>query len=208
MPNGSKRYIVYTGPSMNPTLKTGDILEIIPNSGRSVQSGDVIVFHSPVGRHIVAHRVISIDSKGIKTRGDHNKKVDSWTLKNDDILGRVVSRQRKGRFKRVIGGPLGLLITGPLRYFRVVDNIVSNLLRPPYYWLAKKGWFTHWILPKVKMRVIAFKRHAGTELQLLLGPWVIGRWPPDGNCWHIQRPFKLFVDEANLPANISQPEGI
>ena len=37
----------YTGPSMNPILRTGDRLNISPYDGQKIRRGDVIVFISP-----------------------------------------------------------------------------------------------------------------------------------------------------------------
>jgi hypothetical protein len=53
----------------------------------------------------------------------------------------------------------------------------------------------------IKTKVISFDRAEGTELQLLLGRRVIGRWLPGMTQWLIRRPFRLFVDEGSLPEN-------
>jgi hypothetical protein len=50
-------------------------------------------------------------------------------------------------------------------------------------------------------KVLSFDRAAGTELQLLIGRRVIGRWPPGKIGWQIRRPYRLFVDEEALPEN-------
>jgi signal peptidase I len=52
--------IIYTGPSMNPTLRAGDGLQIEPYEGKKIRAGDVIVFVSPENGHKVTHRVISV----------------------------------------------------------------------------------------------------------------------------------------------------
>jgi hypothetical protein len=48
------------------------------------------------------------------------------------------------------------------------------------------------------MRVIAFKRPAGTEFKLVLGWCVVGRRLPGSREWSIRRLFRPFVDESSL----------
>jgi hypothetical protein len=55
--------------------------------------------------------------------------------------------------------------------------------------------------------VISLNRDAGTELQLVMGRRVIGRWLPGKSGWNIRRPFRLFVDEESLPENKTEVSG-
>ncbi|MGD8776215.1 MAG: hypothetical protein PVF76_16570 [Syntrophobacterales bacterium] len=55
--------------------------------------------------------------------------------------------------------------------------------------------------------MISFNRDAGTELQLVMGQRVIGRRLEGKTRWHIQRPFRLFVDETSLPENKTEVSG-
>ena len=79
----------YSGPSMNPTLKAGDSLRVAPYENTRINVGDVVVFHTPERERHVTHRVISVDSRGVRTRGDNNNKTDSWLLRPDEIIGRI-----------------------------------------------------------------------------------------------------------------------
>ena len=109
---GSMNYI---GPSMNPILKAGDILEIVSYEGQEVRPGDVIVFVAPGGDSKVIHRVVAIDSRGIRTRGDNSTDVDPWILKADQVLGRVVCARRRNKRLKVFGGPMGRLVATVIR---------------------------------------------------------------------------------------------
>ena len=201
----------YIGPSMNPTLKSGDRLCIIPYDGQKIRRGDVVVFVPPGGDSKIIHRVVSIHSQGIKSRGDNNNELDQWVLKPDQILGRVVSAQRGNRRRRVFGGPVGQLFAAVLRVIHAIDSHVCYLLRPAYNELARVGVFACLLPAKMRPRVISFDRTEGKELQLLMGRRVIGRWLPGRSRWHICRPFRLFVDEESLPeipgkASVVPPE--
>ena len=193
--------MIYKGPSMNPTLKSGDQLWITPHNGQRVKRGDVVVFISPEDGSKVVHRVVSLDRSTIRTRGDNNNRVDPWLLSHDEILGRVFSAERGKRRRKVFGGSIGQLLGVAIKAIKAIDVSICSRLRPAYDRLARAGAFRRWMPNKIKTKVISFDRAEGTEMQLLLGRRVIGRWLPGKTGWHIRRPFRLFVDEESLPEN-------
>jgi len=193
------RDIIYTGASMNPILKSGDVLSVIPYRSRKIHAGDVVVFQNSAKNHDVVHRVISVNSWGISTRGDNNNSSDPWVLGPDDIIGRVVSTQRRSKTLTVHGGAWGIISSFALRKIKHVNSAVSKILHPVYHWLAGSGIFKKHIRLLPKTRVVSFHRPEGTEYHLLIGKRVIGRRNPASTCWYIARPFRLFVDETSLP---------
>lgn len=192
---------IYIGSSMNPTLKSGDRLKIIPYGHKRIRRGDVVIYSSSDGGAKTIHRVTSVASAGIKTRGDNSTHVDPWRLSRGQVIGRVVCARREKRWRKVYGGSMGQLIAGTIRTMRLIDSIASSLLRPAYSQLAKAGHFRKFLPAQMKTRVLLLDRHAGRELQLLMGRRVIGRRLPGMRRWHIRRPFRLFVDESSLPKN-------
>ncbi len=203
-----QRSMNYVGPSMNPTLRSGDRLNIIPYNGKKIRRGDVVVCIPPEGDSKIIHRVVSVSSRGIRTRGDNSNQVDQWILSPNHILGRVVSTQRGSRRRRIFGGPMGQLFAAVLRVIHAIDSGVSFLLRPLYERLARAGTFRRWLPRWMEPRVVSFSRDAGTELQLVMGRRVIGRRLEGKTGWHIRRPFRLFVDEASLPENKAEVSGV
>lgn len=201
-------YINYIGQSMNPTLKSGDLLQIVPYGDKKNRRGDVIVFISPEGCSKIIHRIVSVNSQRIKTRGDNCNRVDPWLLSHDQILGRVISTQRGNRRRRIIGGPLGQFYAAAVRAIHAIDSGVSQFLRPAYHWLVRNDVFRRYMPDQIKPRVISLNRAAGKELQLLMGRRVIGRWLPGMTRWYIRRPFRLFVDEDALPENTAEVSGV
>jgi signal peptidase I len=199
--------MTYMGSSMNPILRSGDRLGVVPYEKQEIRRGDVIVFIPPRGNTKVVHRVFSVDSNGIKTRGDNCNQPDDWPLSPNFILGRVVSAQRGNRRRRVFGGAIGQLIAVAIRTVHAIDVSVSSRFRPAYDRLAVAGVFRRWLPTETKIRVVSFDRAGGTELQLLMGRRVIGRLLPGMTRWHISRPFRLFVDEASLPENKAEVSG-
>ena len=193
------RDINYTGPSMNPTLKPGDGIRVIPYGNRKICIGDVVVFPHPERSYNVVHRVIAVDSQGVRTRGDNNINIDPCILNPADIIGRVVSAQRKSKSLTIRGGVWGRIFAPLLWIIKQVNLSVSRILHPAYHILAGSGIFIKFNSFFLKTRVLSFNRHEGREFQLLMGNRVIGRRLPGKDQWQIERPFRLFVDETSLP---------
>ncbi len=201
----SKKLMIYTGPSMNPTLKDGDGLHLVSYQGRKIQPGDVIVFLSPEKDRKITHRVVSNNGQGIRTQGDNNSRVDSGILKPEHILGRVVFAQRRDRKIRVLGGVMGQFYALLIREMHIIDSWISSLLRPIYYQLARSGIFKRWAPIQKRIRIISYARSGGAERQLLLGRQLIGQLLPRKDRWQIKRPFRLFIDEECL-GNVQYPK--
>ena len=75
------------GTSMNPTLKTGDIVVI----GREINgnlTNEIVVFEDHTNGLIV-HRVIADNSEMVLTKGDANNSPDDWITK-ENVIGVVV----------------------------------------------------------------------------------------------------------------------
>lgn len=199
MPDDLYPFKIYTGPSMNPTFKTLDGLQIIPYHGCTIRPGDVIVFNLPGLNRKATHRVVSIDSQGIRTRGDNNPYDDPWILTPDQVLGRVVCAQRRKLRLHIHGGLIGRLYVIALRTTHFIESKISKLLHPVYHRLARTDIFRLWLPALVKTRILSFSRPKGTELHLVIGHFVVGRRLPGQKQWQIRRPFRLLVDEASLP---------
>jgi hypothetical protein len=208
--------INYIGPSMNPTLRAGDGLKIIPYDGQSIRLGDVVVFIPPGDENKIVHRVVSVGCQGIRTRGDNNNHMDPWILRPDNVVGRVVCAQRRNRRLRIFGGFMGRLFLVAVRTIHLADSAISSLLRPVYHWvapliskdystgLARRGVFRRLMHKLVAPRIVSFNRPEGIALQVLMGRRVIGWLPAGKENWHIRRPFRLFVDEQSLPRNLPE----
>lgn len=183
---------------MNPVLTSPDVLYVRPYDGRRVKCGDVVVFASPEANCKVVHRVVSVNGGEIRTKGDNNTLVDSWVLKQWDIIGRVEWIERGKRTIRIYGGLTGQMQAGVLEALRLCDAGLRALLKPVYNRLSQNRALKKWFVSKSRTRTISIVRPEGIELQLLLGKRVIGRRPAGKRQWLIRRPYLLFVDDATL----------
>ena len=198
--DGTGTIINYTGPSMNPTLRAGDGMTVIPYGDSKIRAGDVVVFSSPEQDHYIVHRVLSVDSRGIRTIGDNNNNIDPWILAPGDIMGRVVSARRRDKDIIIHGGARGKLLLSILQRTKRARRTIARALRPAYHWFARTGIFRRLLSPLIKTQFLYFKRPNGVEIQLLIGQRLIARRLPERGRWDIRRPFRLIIDEASLPS--------
>ena len=85
--------------SMSPEIEKGDVivLKSMKNEeARKIKKGDVLVYNHD--NKIIVHRVIKKSNNGetisFKTKGDYNNAKDSWTVKQEDVIGIVKIRIR------------------------------------------------------------------------------------------------------------------
>ena len=193
--------IIYKGPSMNPTLRNADLLQIVPYDKKRVRLGDVIVFIPPNSKRSVTHRVVSISPEGIRTLGDNNNKVDPYILSHENIIGRVIYAQRNNKRIKIYGGFIGRIYGYKIRALRLLKLNLRNglyLLKPIYHYFVRTGAFRKIFSFQNKIKIASFNRSEGVEMQLLLYNHVIGRRLPNKTNWHIRPPFRLFIDESYL----------
>lgn len=187
------------GESMRPLFRPGDRIVFVPCRAEELRRGDVILFTPPAQTERVVHRVISTGPGGIRTQGDANPCRDTGEVRQEQIVGRAVTVERKGRLIPVRGGLAGCLSVACSRTLRRCDHLASYVLYPCYRALARSGLFRVLMPPALRPRVVTFERDGAREMQLVLGRRIIGRRSAGAGRWTIRRPFRLFVDEQALP---------
>ena len=90
---GYKPLFVLTG-SMEPGIKTGDMIIVKGIKESKIKEGDVVTFSLEGSRETVTHRIIKIVEKDGKvyyqTKGDNNNAPDPELVTYDMIIGKVV----------------------------------------------------------------------------------------------------------------------
>jgi signal peptidase I len=195
-----RQRMFYTGPSMNPTLRPSDILRVRPYKDRKITLGDVIAFTPSDGGRPVAHRVVSREGQGVRTRGDNNTRIDSQILEPGRIIGQVVSAQRGTKTRRISGGIEGRVIGRLMNLRGIIDRKLAAFPRVtprrPNILRAMGAW----LFSRMSTRIIRFSAPTGSELQMVVGSHLIARLPAGSKRWIIKRRFRLFLDEATLPS--------
>lgn len=75
---------------MRPALEPGDLVVGVWPS--SLQRGDVVLFHEPLHKFWVIHRVIDVTAGHVRTRGDSNPLSLIEIVRADRIKARVILR--------------------------------------------------------------------------------------------------------------------
>jgi signal peptidase len=203
-----RRRIVYTGPSMNPTLREPDLLWVEPYGNRPVRVGDVVCYRSPEANVNIVHRVVSVGGQGIgdggtkdgiRTRGDNNPGPDTGVIAAGDLLGRVVSAQRGSRLRPIPGRLTGRMVAWSVRLRKVVWRVVAGVVSDAYQGFVRSGPFDFLLPGGLKPRPVCFNGRDAATFKLLMGRRTVGRYDYRFNRWRIRRPFRLFVDEHSLP---------
>ena len=192
-------FAAYIGPSMNPTLREPEIMEILPYDVRPLRVGDVAFFLPPDVDQPIVHRVIRVTPTGISTIGDNNTGEDAFLLQPTSIKGQVVAAWRGQKRRKIAGGLKGRLTRRWLRWRCVLDRGVSPILHPLYQALSHWGLIARALPAPFRPRVVVFRVPGRDRFQLLLGQRIIGRYDDQRHQWQIRRPFQLLVDRRTLP---------
>lgn len=105
---GFRTYTVVSG-SMEPKLYPGDIVLVINKNKSDFKVDDVITFEHD--NDIVTHRIIDIQDDTYITKGDNNDAPDPFTVKYEDIIGKVLFHIPKvGYIIKFLSNPLVIAI--------------------------------------------------------------------------------------------------
>ncbi len=77
-----------TGDSMDPTIRSGEAVEIAPCDASALRRGDIVL--ASAARGLTLHRVVRISPRGIVMRGDNALRADA-PFGAEKVLGRAVN---------------------------------------------------------------------------------------------------------------------
>jgi len=88
--NDDIRILVVLSSSMEPLMHPGDLVVVKKTS--DIKIGDVVAFSDPTGKRdlLITHRIVEINEKEIKTKGDAVEEADPFSLKPDKVYGKLV----------------------------------------------------------------------------------------------------------------------
>lgn len=123
------------GGSMEPAIKTGAMIAIGKVAPEEVQVGDIIGFRVEGMDTPVCHRVIEIveteEGIGFLTKGDANESPDTWVVKPENLIGRVVFHLSwLGYIAKFIKEPYGFGLLIGLPAVIIIALEIKNLFGP------------------------------------------------------------------------------
>jgi len=85
MLGGPASYVVVSGVSMEPTLRSGALAVMLRSRDYAV--GDIVAYR--VGSGYVIHRIVGEDPEGFVVQGDNKDSSDPWKPTAEDIAGKM-----------------------------------------------------------------------------------------------------------------------
>ena len=83
---GATSYVIVTGVSMQPTLRTGDL--VLARRAAGYNLGDVVAYHPPDAAGLIIHRIVGREGDAFRFQGDNNDWIDPWTATPEQIAGK------------------------------------------------------------------------------------------------------------------------
>jgi signal peptidase len=119
---------VFTG-SMEPAIPVGGIVVIKPVEPGTLKTGDIICFKFSEDTSIT-HRIINITNGEFETKGDANENPDQWTVKKENIIGKVIlTIPFIGYLGYFVRTPIGLILLIVLPASAIIIMEIRNTLK-------------------------------------------------------------------------------
>ncbi len=199
--------IVYSGPSMNPTLRAPDLLDVVPYHGEKTAVGDIICFTPAGGDKNVVHRIIRITGSGIQTQGDNNPSADQALVQEEQIIGRVISATRGKHHRKIACGTPGRFTRRRMRICTSALNRTGKIIRFAKPALVLTRSISHLLPGRWKPRIVLFSSRNSRIMRLFFGSVIAGEFNTIRGTWTIRFPFLLLVNGAALPT-VEWPEPV
>ena len=157
---------------------------------KKIEPGDIILFRKGDGPEIV-HRVVSVESSGLVTRGDNNSFPDAELVTLQNVLGVVTGFERRGKVYSVRGGKPGLLRLNLSRIWCKLSQRMVLLGRYPYRSLRQQRLIARFWHPNLTR--IHLQTENGLLVKYIYKRRVIARWWPEKHHFDCQKPYDLVI---------------
>ncbi len=190
LPAEAKEQYIYSGNSMHPVFKPGQMLYVRPLIDEP-SVGDVIVFLDPLSKTHVVHRVIKVENGQIHTRGDNNPAEDQNPVNPKDIVGVVVKADQAGTVTKVWGGKVGYHRSKFQVFTKGLINFIKKLFYPIYKMIKSIR-----IVPKIwhpDIQKVLLKTPAGEVIKYIHRGKTIAQWDSVSKRFTYKHPYDLVI---------------
>jgi len=184
---------------MLPTLKSGDGLIMYDYKNRDeMKVGDIILYPHPEKPFDVVHRIIKKMDSGVITRGDNNNQIDPYTIKYEDVIGKITSAKRGSTAIQMKSGTIGYI----LHRLLIFRKFIKPYIITPISFISCKiteSKILNFAHNCFNIQIISIKRNNIESYVLKYKNKPIGQKSPNtNNQWQIRFPYKLFIDKDKL----------
>lgn len=178
----------YSGSSMLPTFRTGQVLYVRPDV-KDMRRGDVVVYEQE-GRYIV-HRVVSVEKDGFITRGDNNPLTDVGPILPTQVIGRVEMGEHWGEINPVRSGWRGLWMARINHLSRRLDPLFRFMFGWPYRLLKASRIISRVWKPAISR--ISFRTETGMLVKFIYNQKTVAVWEANQGRFECRKPFDLVI---------------
>ncbi|KXA97992.1 hypothetical protein AKJ40_04985 [candidate division MSBL1 archaeon SCGC-AAA259M10] len=120
------RFLQGYGHSMEPVIKSGDGIIVVPVKKEEISIGDTIAFKS--GGVIIAHKVVGFEDGKIITHGVNLPKDDVEKIDPSQVIGkRVLTIPKAGIIIRYVGTRIGFILLILIPASLIIVNEVRKI---------------------------------------------------------------------------------
>lgn len=192
--------LFYTGTSMFPLLRRGDVLLCEETGFDRIRPGDVVVFKPPGLDGLVVHRVVRRLADGrLVTGGDRCPSEDTVPVDASSFAFLAAGRVRGyGRRVPLRGGAAGFAQAALCRAWVSIRRAAAGRLPAPpavLRSLAGAVW-------RPRIDEVRLEGPQGPETRYVHRGRTVARWIPGLGVFHCRRPYSLVLDP---PAGEGRP---
>lgn len=186
------RTLFYTGTSMYPLLRRGDVLVCMETDFGRVGRGDVIVFTPPGGEGLVVHRVLRVLEDGrLVTKGDRCPSEDPVPVDAASFAYLARGRLRGyGRRAPLPGGAAGIAQAALSRAWASLRRAFARRL-PAAPAVLRSLAAALW---RPGIGEVRLEGPHGPETRYVHRGRTVARWIPGLGVFHCRRLYSLVID--------------
>jgi len=173
---------------MRSTFKPGEVLYTRP-AGRAVKPGDVVVYEQ--GGVRVVHRVVSVETGGVRTRGDNNPSADQGVIPYEQILGVVEKAEDWDQARIITGGEKGAAKAATRWKLQAMLNQLRPIIGAPYRWLKGLRLVPKLWRPRIRQISVIVERRE--IVKYLVNGRTVATFDPACGCFTCRRPYDLVI---------------
>jgi hypothetical protein len=159
---------------------------------RKLGKGDVVVFMDSNGRSgFVVHRIISVASAGLITRGDHNRLQDFSPITLAQVAGKVELVENKRGIRRVANGLWGLWLARIWQVVFGLDRLFRRIFWMPYNFIRERKLAAFLWRPDIS--TMQLQSEEGLLIKYLYKNRTVAVWDPARRRFSCRHPFDLII---------------
>jgi len=190
----------YYGNSMKGIFCVADFIIFRKCNLKKLRKGDIVAFSKDQddGKHDdpIVHRIICMADDHFFTKGDNNRRPDTFPVSESNLIGKVVGFERSGKTYKVRGGMAGLMQARAGYFIRRI--CYQSILAAKKVLFLKKISPVFSIFWKPRLKKVQFTYPKGAVIKWIYRDRTIAAWIPDKKLLKTTFLSRLLIGSKNL----------